>query len=74
MYSAELLEVLKEIRDNLERIAKALEKKKELGDEYLDTKVKCEQCLWVGTYRECRFGHNDYCCPHCQVESLVEIK
>lgn len=43
-------------------------------NEYLDTKVKCEQCLWQGTYRECRFGHNDYCCPHCQVESLVEVK
>lgn len=102
MYSAELLEVLKEIRDNIERIAKALEKPSRLTPEtvekafgkgswevlnqglvylgemgrlpeYLDTKVKCEKCHWEGTYRQCNFGHDDYYCPYCLVESLVQV-
>lgn len=41
--------------------------------EYLDTKVKCEKCHWEGTYRQCNFGHDDYYCPSCLVESLVQV-
>lgn len=41
--------------------------------EYLDTKVKCEKCHWEGAYRKCGFGHNDFICPNCQVESLVQV-
>jgi len=38
----------------------------------LDTKVKCFKCGWEGTYKDCIFGHDDYVCPVCSVESLEE--
>lgn len=43
-------------------------------EKFLDTKVKCEKCGWEGTLHECAFGHDDYLCPTCQVESLQVIK
>ncbi len=40
----------------------------------LDVKVKCSQCGWEGTHAQCRFGHDDFYCPVCRVESLVSRK
>lgn len=44
------------------------------GEEALDTKVKCSQCGWEGTYRDTSFGHDDYYCPNCRVESLEVVE
>lgn len=41
---------------------------------YLGTKVRCIKCGWEGTYRECGFGHDDYYCPVCLVESLEKVE
>jgi len=36
-------------------------------------RVRCFKCGWEGTQSECGFGHDDFYCPVCCVESLKEI-
>ncbi len=36
-------------------------------------KVKCEICGWTGKQAACYFGHDDFLCPVCNVQSLREI-
>ena len=37
-------------------------------------RVRCSKCGWEGKQSECGFGHDDFYCPVCCVESLEEIK
>jgi len=39
-----------------------------------EQKVRCSKCGWTGTTGECGFGHDDFYCPICRVESLEVIK
>jgi hypothetical protein len=34
----------------------------------------CKNCGWEGKESECIFGHNDFICPKCGKESLMEVK
>ena len=54
-----------------ERVSGLLEQEPK---DYLNTKVRCTNCDFVGTYRDCNFGHDDFHCPTCFWESLKEIK
>ncbi len=39
-----------------------------------ETRVICTHCRWEGDRDECRFGHNDFCCPKCGREAIQEKK
>lgn len=39
-----------------------------------DAKVYCKVCGWTGLRKECGFGHNDFFCPECGMESIRETE
>lgn len=41
---------------------------------YLNVKAKCSKCGWEGLYRDCSYGHDDFLCPKCGVQSLREVE
>lgn len=51
-----------------------VEEQRQLEADRRETRFKCSECGWEGTRSETSFGHDDYICPTCRVESLEEIK
>lgn len=47
--------------------------KEKMMSGYLDTKVVCVRCGWKGTYRDCPYGHDSYCCPQCESDTIAEV-
>jgi len=39
---------------------------------YEEVALVCPDCGWEGQRKECFFGHDDFVCPNCQVQSLIE--
>ena len=37
------------------------------------THVFCKDCDWNGRRYQCPYGHNDYVCPICGRETIVEL-
>ena len=40
---------------------------------YEDVMLECPDCGWKGKRSETTFGHDDFICPKCQVQSLKEV-
>tara|TARA_Y100000310_G_scaffold154415_1_gene153971 strand:+ start:2910 stop:3443 length:534 start_codon:yes stop_codon:yes gene_type:complete len=41
------------------------------GIEKPDNPVRCMECGWRGSTKDCEFGHNDFYCPDCGKEALI---
>lgn len=39
---------------------------------YEKVELYCPNCGWEGKREECMFGHDDFVCPNCHVQSLKE--
>ena len=38
-----------------------------------DRTRQCQKCDWKGLESETGFGHDDFYCPNCRVESLIQL-
>jgi len=76
IYICDLDKLPVELREEEEVVAPEPELEPELEPEpeKPDRPVKCTECGWEGSTKDCSFGHNDFYCPECGKESLEEVK